>query len=145
MKKEKGITLSSLVIYIIVMMIVIGVMSSISLMFYNNAQSLTEQTQDMIEYNNFNNYFINEIKTANNKVDQISEDGTYILFTSGNSFSLQNSHLYFNDVEIASNIDSIHFSYYMNEQGEQVEDIITVNIKLPDYQKQMDYKIEEIY
>lgn len=145
MKKEKGITLSSLVIYIIVMMIVIGVMSSISLMFYNNAQSLTEQTQDMIEYNNFNNYFINEIKTANNKVDQISEDGTYILFTSGNSFSLQSSHLYFNDVEIASNIDSIHFSYYMNEQGEQVEDIITVNIKLPDYQKQMDYKIEEIY
>lgn len=145
MKNEKGITLSSLVIYIFVMIIAIGIMSSISLIFYNNTQNLTEQTEDMIEYNNFNNYFINEIKTANNKVDQIGKDGTYIIFTSGNSFSLKDNNLYFNEIEIAKNVSSISFSYYINEQGEEVKDIITVDIELPQYQKQMNYKIEEIY
>lgn len=145
MRNNRGITLTSLVIYIIVMIIVIAVISSISLMFYNNTQNLTGQTRDMIEYNNFNNYFINEIKTANNNIDQISDDGTYILFTSGNSFSLKNNKIYFNEVVIASNVNSVNFGYYTNDQGETKDDIVTVNMEFPEYKKQMNYKVEEIY
>lgn len=145
MKEEKGITLTSLVIYIIVMILIIGVMSSVSLMFYQNNKKLTDDTVDIIEYNNFNHYFISEIKTANNAVDQIGNDGTYIVFKSGNSFSLKDNKIYFNTVEIAKDVNSVQFSYYTDTGGTEHKDIITVNIVFGNYSNQMNYKIEEIY
>lgn len=145
MKKQNGITLTSLVIYIIVMILVIGVMTRVSLMFYNNTENLNENTKDIIEFNNFNNYFVKEIKTANNNVNSIAEDGTYILFDTGNSFSLKNSSIYYNDLEIAKNVKNISFKYYTNSEGKEEKDIITVNAEFNNYSKQMNYKIEEIY
>ena len=77
-------------------------------------------------------------------MDQIGENGQYILFTSGNSFSLKNNHIYFNEIEIAKNIKTVKFDYYTDEKNEQHKDIINVRVELEHYQKQMNYKIEEI-
>lgn len=145
MKNEKAITLTSLVVYIIVMIMVIGVMSSVSFMFYNNTQNLKQSTKDIIEFNNFNNYFVKEIKMANNKVDQISSDGKYIIFTNGNSFSFHDNSIFYNELKIANNVNDIKFNYDKDENEKQIEDVIVVNIKLNDYEKEMKYKIEEIY
>lgn len=145
MKNEKGITLSSLVIYIIVMIMVIGVMTRVSLMFYNNTENLNDNTKDIIEFNNFNNYFVKEIKIANNKIDTIAEDGTYILFDTGNSFSLKNNEIFYNDLEIAKNVKNINFKYYTNSEGIEEKDIITVNVEFNNYSKQINYRVESIY
>lgn len=145
MKNEKGITLSSLVIYIIVMIMVIGVMTRVSLMFYNNTENLNDNTKDIIEFNNFNNYFVKEIKTANNKIDTIAEDGTYILFNTGNSFSMKNNGIFYNDLEIAKNVKNINFKYYTNSEGIEEKDIVTTNIEFNNYSKQINYKVESIY
>ena len=145
MKNEKGITLSSLVIYIIVMILVIGVMTRVSLMFYNNTENLNENTKDIIEFNNFNNYFVKEIKSVDNKVDTIAEDGTYILFNTGNSFSIKDNSIFYNDLEIAQNVKNITFKYYTNSEGIEEKDVITVSVEFDNYSKQMNYKIEEIY
>lgn len=145
MKNEKAITLVSLVIYILVMLIVIGVISSISLMFYNNTSNFDDETKDIIEYSNFDSYFIKEIKTANNSVDEISNDGTYILFSTGNAFLYKNNKIFYNDLEIAKNVNSANFKYYKNSDGEQENTIITVNISFDNYSKEMNYKIEDIY
>lgn len=145
MKNEKGITLSSLVIYIIVMIMVIGVMTRVSLMFYNNTENLNDNTKDIIEFNNFNNYFVKEIKTANNKIDTIAEDGTYILFNTGNSFSMKNNGIFYNDLEIAKNVKNINFKYYTNSEGIEEKDIVTANIEFNNYSKQINYKVESIY
>lgn len=145
MKNEKGITISSLVIYIIVMIMVIGVMTRVSLMFYNNTENLNDNTKDIIEFNNFNNYFVKEIKIANNKIDTIAEDGTYILFNTGNSFSLKNNAIFYNDLEIAKNVKNINFKYYTNIDGIEQKDIITVNIEFNNYSKQINYRVESIY
>ena len=145
MKKENGVTLSSLVIYIIVMIMVIGVMARVSLMFYNNTENLNENTKDIIEFNNFNNYFVKEIKSANNKIDIIAEDGTYILFDTGNSFSLKNNTIFYNDLEIAKNVNNIKFEYYKDEENNQFDNVITVNVELNNYSKQINYKVESIY
>lgn len=145
MKKENGITLSSLVIYIIVMIIVIGVMARVSLMFYNNTENLSKSSKDIIEFNNFNNYFVKEIKTDDNKIDKIAEDGTYILFDTGNSFSLKNNTIFYNDLEIAKNVNNIKFEYYGNGENEEINDVITVNIEFDNYSKQINYKVENIY
>lgn len=146
MRKQNGITLTSLLIYIIIMIMVIGVMTRVSLMFYNNTENLNENTKDIIEFNNFNNYFVKEVKTANNKVDSIADDGTYILFDTGNSFSLKNNTIFYNDLEIAKNVKNIEFKYYKNnENNEEIKDVITVNAEFNNYSKQINYKVESIY
>lgn len=145
MKSQKAITLTSLVVYIIVMIMVIGVMSGVSFMFYSNTQNLKQSTKDIIEFNNFNNYFVKEIKIANNKVDQISEDGNYIVFTNGNSFSFHDNSIFYNELKIANNVNSIKFNYDKDENEKQLEDIIIVDVKFNDYEKQMKYMVEDIY
>lgn len=145
MKNEKAITLVSLVIYILVMLVVIGIIGSISVMFYNNTNNFDDETKDIIEYDKFNSYFIKEIKTANNSIDQISDDGTYIIFTTGNSFSFKDNKIFYNDLEISKNIQNVNFKYYINSDNEQDNTIVTVTVNLENYNKTMNYKVEEIY
>ncbi len=145
MKNQKGITLVSLLVYIIVMIIIIGGLSTISYNFYRNTQALEVDTEDIVEFSNFNEYFIKEIKKANNKIDNISEDGTYIVFTDGNSFMLNNKSIYYNQIEISKNVNSLKFEYDKDEENNEITDIIKVSVEYSNYSKQMKYKLEEIY
>ncbi len=145
MKNQKGITLVSLLVYIIVMIIIIGGLSTISYNFYRNTQALEVDTEDIVEFSNFNEYFIKEIKRANNKIDNISEDGTYIVFTDGNSFMLNNKSIYYNQIEISKNVNSLKFEYDKDEENNEITDIIKVSVEYSNYSKQMKYKLEEIY
>ena len=145
MKNQKGITLVSLLVYIIVMIIIIGGLSTISYNFYRNTQALEVDTEDIVEFSNFNEYFIKEIKKANNKIDNISEDGTYIVFTDGNSFMLNNKSIYYNQIEISKNVNSLKFEYDKDEENNEITDIIKVSVEYSNYSKQMKYNLEEIY
>lgn len=145
MKNQKGITLVSLLVYIIVMIIIIGGLSTISYNFFRNTQALEVDTEDIVEFSNFNEYFIKEIKKANNKIDNISEDGTYIVFTDGNSFMLNNKSIYYNQIEISKNVNSLKFEYDKDEENNEITDIIKVSVEYSNYSKQMKYKLEEIY
>ena len=145
MKNQKGITLVSLLVYIIVMIIIIGGLSTISYNFYRNTQALEVDTEDIVEFSNFNEYFIKEIKKANNKIDNISKDGTYIVFTDGNSFMLNNKSIYYNQIEISKNVNSLKFEYDKDEENNEITDIIKVSVEYSNYSKQMKYKLEEIY
>lgn len=139
MKSQKGITLMSLVVYVIVMTIAIAVIGSIISKFYNNTDSMQADTKEVIEFNKFNTYFLKEIKTSNNEVDKL--DAKYMLFTSGNSFSYSNNSIYYNNIAICKNVKDITFSF----PEEEKKDIINVNIKFDNFQKSLNYKIEEIY
>ena len=66
MKIERGITLVSLIIYILVMIIVIGVMSQIITRFYSNTKEFNADTESVLEFNKFNSYFLKEIKQKGN-------------------------------------------------------------------------------
>lgn len=145
MKNENGITLSSLLIYIIVMVMVIGVMSSVSAMFYNNVNGLEGRTVEISKFNNFNNYFVKEIKSPNNAIDTIAEDNSYILFKSGNSFTFRNNAIYYNDLKIVDDVNNVTFTYYNDEDKNKNHDIVTVNVEFEKYSKQINYKVEEIY
>ncbi len=139
MKNQNGITLISLLVYVIVMIIVIGVMSSIINSFYENTDTIKADTEDIIEFNKFNTYFLKEIKKNNNSVDNIQDN--YILFTSGNSFSYSNSSIYYNNTVICRDVKNITFSFPESEN----RDIINVNIEFDNFQKSLNYKIEDIY
>lgn len=144
MKKEQGITMVSLVIYIAVMTIVIALMSKIITNFYKNTDTVQGNIQEIVEFNKFNSYFLKEVKIANNKVDYISFDNNYILFTSGNTFSYSNNKIYYNGVKICENVQRMKISLGKNGDGLD-NSVVRVILKFENFNKSMNYKIENIY
>lgn len=139
MKNQKGITLTSLVIYVGVMIIILGVVSTIITQFYKNTTLMQANTDEIIEFNKFNTYFLKEVKLKGNALDTIDEtNNSYILFKSGNSFLFDNNKLYFNNIEICDNVEGATFT-------KKKEDVISVNVTFEKFSKTMDYKIEDIY
>ena len=151
MKEEKGITLTSLVIYVIVMIIVIGVMSSIINNFYSNTGDVHSAVQEIVEFNKFNTYFLKEVKLQGNAVDKFNteDENPYILFTSGNSFMFDDNKIYYNNIEICRNVTDANFEFvtYTDENGEIKTDetIIKVELNFENYSKSINYKVESIY
>lgn len=142
MKSQKGITLTSLVIYIIVMFMVLGVMSTIINSFYENNDSIAADTEEIVEFNNFNVYFLEEIKKNGNNLDSIQDN--YVLFTSGNSFSMHDEKIYYNDIEICKGVKE--FKAQQGRNGDNLDKtIVYVTISFENFSKSINYKIEEIY
>ena len=144
MKKEKGVTMISLVVYVAVMTVVIGVMSSIITNFYQNTDTVQGNVQEIVEFSKFNNYFLKEVKTNNNKVDHISNENNYILFTSGNSFSIFDNKIYYNNIKICDEVESMQISLGKNGDGID-KSIVNVTLKFESFNKSLSYKIENIY
>ena len=138
MKKEQGVTLISLMVYVIVSSMILLVMTVIIHQFYQNADNLEAKTEDILAWNKFNTYFIKEIKQPNNAVDTIN--GNYILFATGNSFSLLSDKLYYNNTKICDNVVSFGISKQVNE-----DNILNVTLQIGEFTKNMQYKVEEIY
>lgn len=143
MKKDKGVTLVSLVVYIVVMSIVIAVMSAIISNFYKNTTTVQGSIEEIIKFNKFNMYFLKEVKSNDNSIDSISEN--YILFSSGNSFSILNNAIYYNNIQICEEVDNIMFETTENELELEKRTIIKVALKIGTFEKTINYKIENIY
>lgn len=140
MRKEKGITMVSLVIYVVVMTIALVVMSSITNSFYNNTETLKGNVKEIVEFNKFNNYFLKEIKKYNNTVDTIGTN--YIKFNSGNSFEFRkdNNSIYFNtNIKVCSRVESFNIALGADST------ILNVTLKLENFEKSISYKLENIY
>ena len=144
MKKEKGITLMSLVIYVFLMIIMVGIMSSITINFSENMDELQGNVKDVIEFGKFNNFFIKEVKTTDNKVDHISDKSNYILFTTGNSFSIINNEIYYNNTRICQGVETMQISLGKNGDGLD-KSIVNVTLNFKSFNKSINYKIENIY
>jgi len=144
MKKENGITLSSLVLYVVVMIIVIAVMSQIVSNFYNNTDSFRGDVKEVVKFNKFNSYFLKEIKLYNNKIDSATEN--YILFSSGNSFSVFNNAIYYNKIKICDEVKSITFELKQDDEDQEGEyTIVNVTLSFENFTKSINYKLENIY
>lgn len=138
MKKENGVTLVSLVVYVIAMIIVLGIMNSIITNFYNNTSTVQGNVQEIVYFNKFNTYFLKEVKSYNNKVDKIEDN--YILFTSGNSFSISEGRVYYNNIKLCDNAQSLQFAL-----EQDTENIINVTLRFKNFSKSITYKLENIY
>ena len=67
MRTEKGLTLISVTIYIIVMLIIVSVITVLTSYFYKNVniQSINQDLNQ--QYTKFNSYFIKEVNKKGNK------------------------------------------------------------------------------
>ena len=61
MRKESGITLVSLTIYIIAFAVVIGIISVLTSFFYSNVVNLSDTGENSAEFTKFNMYFLEDI------------------------------------------------------------------------------------
>lgn len=127
MKSNKGITLTSLIIYIIVLMLVLGILSVISRFFYRNLGYVEDLGDYVSEYNKFNMFFLEDAK-KNKSIISISNDNKQITFGDGTVYTYKSGEdksIYRNKVKVCRNVESCMFEKKENDND---KDIISVQI-----------------
>lgn len=132
MKSEKGVTLMSLIVYVVAMVIVIAIITVITTYFYNNINIIGENVDPSKEYTRFNSYFSEEVNKKNNKIlayKAQTENGgeSYIIFGDGTQYTFTNNSIYKNKVRISQNITNLSFEYGINNRKE----VVKVKYELP--------------
>lgn len=119
MKNNRGITLTSLIIYVIGMVIVIALIATLTSFFYKNINIEDMTDNSNTQYTKFASVFSSQINKANNTVvdcNTFEEDGkkiSYIIFSSGEQITYmeENHSIYQDKVKICSNVEDCDFSY----------------------------------
>ena len=123
MKSERGVTLTSIMIYVVALTIVVTLFGRITTYFYRNMNQVTTNTSAYAEYTKFNSYFTDEINIQGNEVAVC--ESNYIIFSkSQNQYTYQNEKIYVNKRKICDDVQECNFSY------DEVTQIITVEIKI---------------
>ena len=105
LKSEKGVTLTSIIIYIIGMVIMATIIGNLTIYFYNNLVNTTNATSANVEYIKFNTFFLDDIKQNSNRVLNISDNGDLIQFSNGSTYFYENKIIYKNTVKICDEVD----------------------------------------
>lgn len=127
MRKESGITLVSLTIYIIAFAVVIGIISVLTSFFYSNVVNLSDTGENSAEFTKFNMYFLEDIKEPGNEVLELGENGKYISFTNGNTYSFQDNYIYKNKIKICNNVKVNECSFSVgNKNNKQIVTAIII-------------------
>lgn len=125
MKSEKGVTITSIMIYVIALTVVVLIIGRITTYFYKNIKNVSTNTTADAEYTKFNSYFTDEINIEGNDVEIWSKN--YIVFSkTENQYTFQNGKIYMNKVNIAKDIEVCEFYYDESTQE------IFVNMKIKD-------------
>lgn len=124
MKNNHGVTITSLIVYVIAMLIVIGIIANLTSFFYTNVFNLENESTNISEISKFNMYFLEEVKNANNSIVQISENK--ITFISGNTFTLQDNAIYLNNIRICENVKNLNFAKEQINNKNVISVLITV-------------------
>ncbi|MBR3162711.1 MAG: hypothetical protein IKF17_01245 [Clostridia bacterium] len=124
MKSQKGVTLTSLIIYVIAMSIVVGTVAAITNFYYGNINGLSNRTSSSKQYTQFNSYFVNEVNTKGNNVVANASNGTKVVFTSGNQITYLSNAIYYNKIKICNNVTSCQFTIDNNSNTVSVNMVI---------------------
>lgn len=131
MKSQKGVTLTSLLIYVVAMVIIIGIVGTITSFFYSNTADMNESATNLGEFNNFNYAFLTETKKEGNSVHAINEAGNRIIFSSGTVFTFQDGGIYQDKIKICTGVTNCQFSTRMQEEKQIVTALIEIGTKVP--------------
>lgn len=118
---NKGITLTSLVIYITVMFVVLAMITRVITHFRNNMAEVADVTFET-KFEKLNLYLLDESKKTGNKIEEII-DGTQITFSSGNkyNYNVEDKTIYLNDnIKICENVDNCIFEQEVAINGKNI-------------------------
>lgn len=110
MKNEKGITLTSLIIYVIGMIVVLATIANLTSFFYKNINIEDANYDSTTQYTKFSSLFLEETNNKDNYI--IDCKSNYIIFASGNQYTYTNENncIYKNNIKICENVEDCNFS-----------------------------------
>lgn len=125
-KSEKGVTLTSLIIYVIAMLITVTIITVVTGYFTKNVDVSVESYTYFSEYTKVESAFTEEVNHDNNKIlevvqyDNNPSHQAYVAFSSGNQYTFvpNNQAIYQNNVKIASGVQRCQFTQSI-ENGKQ--------------------------
>ena len=129
MKSEKGVTLTALVTYIIIFMIVLSIMATISASFYKNVTLVTESPRYISEFNKFSMFFVLDVK---NNTEVTSITSTNLVLEDGTTYQYSNGIIYRNGEQVAKYIQEFCFTRttYTDTENEFEKQIVNVTAKI---------------
>lgn len=143
MKNQKGITLISLVIYIVLLFIVASILTIIINHFASNVKYLNNGSKNVSQINKFNMYFLLDAKRND---DIITIENNNITFKDGTTYTYDNNTIYRNKVAICKNISNINFAKKEEtDENDFTKKIINVKIMvkgLDNFIRENDYVLK---
>lgn len=146
LKSEKGITLLSLTVYIIIMLLVVGIVATVSNFFYGNINVVRDSAKYASEFDKFNSSLISDIKE--NKHVNTNNDEKTIIFEDGTTYkyNVEDEGLYRGKNKIASHVKYFTVTSKTITISNVNKEIITVHIIIGDsskslLDKQIDYTL----
>lgn len=107
-KSQNGITMTSLVIYVVCFLIVAGTIGAVTIFFYNNISLLDNEVYSSAEYNKLNMYLVKESEYEGNSFVSFDDSGDIytLTFSNGNiyTFDTENNLLYFNKICLCEDV-----------------------------------------
>ena len=123
---EKGVTLSALVTYIVIMIIIIAIMANISSFFFKNVYSVIDTPKYLSETNKFIMFFATDVKNYKN----VTVASNILQFENGPIYKVKDNYIYRNNVPIAKYIMNCTFSNRQLQIGNITKNIVTVNMQV---------------
>lgn len=141
MKNSKGVTLTSLVIYIAVVIVVAATVIRITTYFKNNMADVADVSFET-EFQKINLYLLTEAKTVGNGIKEI-EQGKKIIFTNGNIYEYNSSNktIYMNNIKICTDVEACTFSEKITDSGKTA---IILEIRIAGISKTQKYVISNV-
>ncbi len=139
-KSQKGITLSSLTVYIIVLLMAISMISVISTNFFSNTKEATKKINPLAEYTKFTSFFTEEVNHENIKILECEDN--YIVFDNGVQYTYiaENEGIYKDMVKICSDVKNCTFRNSITNG----KDTIMVNIQIGNEDlKEVEYTLKK--
>lgn len=147
LKSEKGVTLMSLTTYISVMLIVIGIVATITTFFYGNFNIVRDVAKYSSEFDKFNSSIISDVKS--NKHVNVDNDNKTIIFEDGTTYKYneKDSGLYRGQIKIATHVKYFSVSKKTIVINNVYKEILTIKIIIGDsskslVNKQIDYTLK---
>ena len=144
MKSQKGITMASLGVYIVVSIIVVATLATIMANYKNSIKTMDNDAEYSSEYNKFNLYFLEEVKKPeNSSMERANSIGTKeneynsIKFKTGNEFmyKIKEEILYLNKstgekIKLIKNVKKCAFEFNDIDHEANGKNVIRVNIQI---------------
>lgn len=136
MKSERGVTLTSIMVYVVALTSVVILIGRITTYFYKNIEVVSSGTNATAEYTKFNSYFTNEINIKGNNI-YLCENDCIIFLKSRNQYTFQGNAIYMNKIKICKDVESCEFQYDENTK------VITVKMVINDKEYNTKYTVFE--
>lgn len=147
LKSEKGITLLSLIAYLMVLTIAVGLLSTIGNFFYGNINIVQDTAKYSSEFDKFNSNIINDVKS--NKHVKVDNDKGTIIFENGITYKYnkEDSGIYRGQNKVASHVTGFKVSSKTIVINNVEKEILTINIIIGTSEKnlvnkQIDYTLK---